>query len=270
MSTTHRAPRRVLHVALLALVAFSCAKPRPHPAKVASRADGQAQTPTSPAPAATLPRAATVVDGDIPVASTATVLGAWAASTGCPWAARDGSEVLCWRQQHHEGGRLTIALQLLRAPGTEVRRYVLYDAGAPGFEPAAVRVSAVASANAWIAARGARRGTSLRTPVKITHNRFTLLWQGVHWGMPLQKPPAIAPTPKLSGREGLCCKWQPADATHFAHCGLVAVRLVLVCDWHRAQRGANDVCFDSQWLAGPSHRGPTHAVHFIPVGGAIP
>lgn len=224
----------------------------------------------APPPQSTTPTVANIAPthlSELRAPTDTMTLQSWLTAGGCPWAARDGGQVLCWQHETLAQNRHTIALQLLQAPGTPLKKFVLYEAGSAVFDKTALRPANLRAAQTWVSKHGAKKGVVLRSAVKITHNRFTLLWEGVHWGMPLKKAPKRAPTAKLLGREELCCRWRPEDATHFAHCGLAAVRLRLACDWHVTQRHGNDVCFDERLegkLVSPT---PTYAVHFVPVGG---
>ena len=229
--------------------------------------------PSQPAPSQPAPSAPKLspASADLTLPTGAETLAPWLTATGCPWAARDGSEVLCWWRSVDERGRQSVALRLVRAPGTEERRFVLYHRGEPPFTASAVRPDAVKAVQTWLRDRGARRGADQKMPVKLTHNRLTVRWHGMDWGMALREPPKVAPTTKLGGREGLCCRWQPADATLFSHCGLLVLRLQLDCDWHRLARDRHDLCADAD-LQLPANRAmgqvsQPDTLHFIPVGG---
>ncbi len=283
------------------VIAPACSKPQPSSgsptaspvqgsAGPASPGHGAAKPPAIGAPAAGAPAAGVPAasgqpkppakaPGDVaaaqpqPATPAATVsltaptdaasLATWAAAKGCPWAAVDGSEVLCW-WQHKVGDTLQVALELRRAPGLLKTRWLVYE-GPATFAASGLRAAAIRSARAWQSDHRAIVGQDVRSPVQITHNQFTLMWGTTRWRMPLRKPPALAPTPKLARRESLCCRWAPEDATHYAKAGLVAVRLRLGCTWRTAPNGPQDVCADPAYAPGAPVP-PTYTLHFVPVG----
>ncbi|MCO4761541.1 MAG: hypothetical protein KC502_08565 [Myxococcales bacterium] len=240
-----------------------------HPREHAATDKAAADRPVKPV-AAVLPTAVTAVSGPLIVPKNSADWDAMRRAEGCQWATADGAMVLCWWQRA-DAEKTIIALRVVRAPGTEVKRFVLYDqasaATGPTFDPGAVRAGAIVAANLWLHRNRAQQGTAVKPEVRLTHNRLSFMWEGVTWAKALSKPPKVAPTPKLGGREQLCCRWKQAGAVHYGHCGLLALRFALRCDWHVSQRNKDDVCYDTALKPRPA--APVHAVHFLPVGGGV-
>ncbi|HAN30630.1 MAG TPA: hypothetical protein DCQ06_03440 [Myxococcales bacterium] len=187
----------------------------------------------------------------------------WLSSKGCPGASSDGSAALCWHSTQRDG---TTRLQLVEwlAPGRQKTSWQVYE-GPSQWTPSALAPTALAKACAWLRDKDFSAGEVTELPVKITHNQLTVVWGPRHWKMALQKPPTMAPTVKLAGREVLCCRPKPNQASYFEPQGLLVVQLHYTCSWHRQPQSVDDLCADPKW-DGKGSSQQARSTYFLPVG----
>ena len=190
---------------------------------------------------------------------------AWLKQEGCVAAAEDGSAALCWRSEA-QGEQTTLSLVQWRAPGVEADRWQVYR-GPSSWSKEAINEANVRAVCAWMQSHKASQGKAMKPPVNVSHNQVTVAWGPRQWAMPLRQPPAMAPTTKLSGREVLCCRPKPRQATHFGAQGVLVLELRYDCSWRRKPASDDDVCADTAWDGQLTAR-PNAAVYFVPVGPA--